>query len=275
MTRNPARRNRPSCVILIVMHPSRTILLLTVLAVLAAGALSVSLLQAEGDANTPASDVDYWLKQAETLDANADANAIDADPEEQGSNPFGAGGGFVRSDALPGVVLLSDGRLIPGGVYGTREKPWRVYVAKEKRWRQIPPLAVLSITPKVVEERMELEWRWKAMGEPEKIYTGRKIPIRRFLWTFHLMDDTTVTGAVKGQPLWVETTAGRAGPFLLHERSKGKPGQSHDEVVYVKKVIISRRMMEKTRKHLSTCSAHRGRSASDANAPTSQPSAQP
>ncbi len=229
------------------------------------------------DANTPASDVDYWLEQARAPDANADANAIDVDPEEQGSNPFRAASGFVRSDALPGVVLLSDGRLIPGGIYGTREKPWRVYVAEEKRWRQIPPLAVLSITPKVVEERMELEWRWKAMGEPEKIYTGRKIPVRRFLWTFHLMDDTTVTGAVKGQPLWVETAAGQAGPFVLHERSKGKPGQSHDEVVYVKKVIISRRMMEQTRKHLSTCNAHRGRSASDpdANSPTSQPSGQP
>jgi hypothetical protein len=226
-----------------------------------------------GDANAPTSDVDYWLQRAETVDANsADANAVDVNPEDEGTNPFRGTSGFVRSDALPGVVLLSNGRLIPGGVYGTREKPWRVYVAKEKRWRRIPPLAVLSITPKVIEERMELEWRWKAMGEPEKVYTGRKIPVRRFLWTFHLMDDTTVTGVVKGQPLWVETETGREGPFILHERSKGKPGTTHEDLVYVKKVIISRRMMQKTIEHLKTCDAHRGRPAADANSPTTQPS---
>jgi hypothetical protein len=248
----------------------RNILLTAVLAI-SAGGVFLTLLRAEDDANAPTSDVDYWLGQAETADANAEANAIDVDPDAEGADPFRGSSGFVRSDALPGVVLLSDGRLIPGGVYGTREKPWRVYVAKEKRWRRIPPLAVLSITPKIVEEKMDLEWRWKATGEPEKVYTGRKIPVRRFLWTFHLMDDTTVTGAVKGQPLWVETADGRQGPFILHERSKGKPGRSLEDLVYVKKVIISRRMMNKTRKHLKTCNAHRSQPAADANS-TTQPS---
>jgi hypothetical protein len=203
----------------------------------------------DGDPNAPGSDLDYWLRRATPADANSgsDANATDVDPDAEGTNPFRPTQGFLRSGALPGVMELSDGTLIAGGLYGTREKPWDVFVAKEKRWRQIPPIAVLSITAKPVEEKMELEWRWKAMGEPEKIYTGRKYPTRRFEWTFHLIDDTKVTGVVKGQPLWVELPHATkpAGPYILHERSKGEPGQTLAELVYVKRVLVSRKMMDK------------------------------
>ena len=203
---------------------------------------------ADDDANAPASDLDYWLRRATPADANQDANGTASpDPEAEGANPFRPSKGFLHSHALPGVVELSDGTLIAGGLYTTREKPWEVFVAEEKRWRQIPPIAVLSITAKPVEEKMELQWRWKAMGEPEKVYTGQKYPARRFEWAFHLIDDTTVTGVVKGQPLWVELPDATkpAGPYILHERSKGEPGQTLKDLVYVKRALISRKMMDK------------------------------
>jgi len=160
------------------------------------------------------------------------------------ANPFGRGPARTgRRDALPGVVCLSDGTVIPGQVYTTRDKDWQVWVDAEKRWRHVPPILVLSIRAVVVEERMDKEWRWKEMGSDEKVYTGRTRPVRRHRWRFHLIDDSWITGTVKGQPLWIRHAGRTRGPFVLHERSAGKYGQDLDDLVYVRKVVISRRAM--------------------------------
>ena len=75
-----------------------------------------------------------------------------------------------------------------------------------------------------------------------------KYPTRRLQWRFHLIDGSSVTGAVKGQPIWVELDGRKAGPFVLHERSKGKDGQSLQGLMYVKRIIISRRLMDEVAK---------------------------
>lgn len=230
------------------MSPARTrpiaaVLLAASFAIVAGVALRPAVTETD---DSPSSDLDYWLDRATT----APASQPTEDPDNLGSNPL-AKGEFVRSDALPGAMKLSDGTLLAGGIYTTREKPWRVYVASEKRWRRIPPLAVLSITAKVIEEKMELEWRWKSTGEPEKVYTGRKYPTRRLEWRFLLIDGSEIVGVVKGQPIWVESPDGEThGPLVLHERSKGEPGQSLGDLVYVKKAVLSRKMMKRARAFL-------------------------
>ncbi|MFB3891550.1 MAG: hypothetical protein ACE15C_05950 [Phycisphaerae bacterium] len=153
-----------------------------------------------------------------------------------------------REDALPGVVELSNGRLMAGWLFTTAEKPWIVYVESEQRWRMIPFITVLSITAEVVEEKMEQEWRWKEMGVPEKVFTGREYPTRRMLWRFHLIDDSTITGAIKGQPLWIERDGRRVGPMALTERSKGEVGQKLADFTYIKRIIISPRAMDQVLK---------------------------
>ncbi len=196
------------------------------------------------DANAPSSDVDYWLGRAAPADANDAGVAVDPDRA-------GPGGGVrsARPDALDGAVVLSDGNVLAGSVYGTPESPWRVYVEARRRWRRVPHLAVSHIEAVVVREEMELEWRWKAMGEPERVYTGRSFPVRRLLWRFVLIDGTSITGAVKGQPLWVrDADGGTHGPMVLGERTKGEVGQSLAELVYVRKVILSKRAMRAARR---------------------------
>ncbi|MCK4625244.1 MAG: hypothetical protein KAV00_08035 [Phycisphaerae bacterium] len=195
-----------------------------------------------GSASKPASNLDYWLSQTKPTTTSRPASR----PSEV--NPFGRTDRFSRSDALPGVVVLSDGKILPGGVFTTRDKDWEVWSALQKRWRHIPPIVVLSIRAVVVEEGMEKEWRWKEMGRNERFYTGRAQPVRRLLWRFHLIDDSYITGAVKGQPLWVESAGKRHGPFVLHERTKGKLDQTLDDLIYVKQVVISRRAMKETLK---------------------------
>lgn len=184
------------------------------------------------------SNLDYWLKRG-TEEASGD------DTPTLVATPFGNKREFSRKDALPGVIAFSDGAVIPGGVYTTAGKDWELWVEKYKRWIRIPPAAVLSITAKVVEASMELRWRWKAMGEPEKVYTGEKYPMKRFLWTFRLADGRSLTGAIKGQPVWVEPAKdGPTRQSVLRERMKGDIGGTLEDLVYPEKIVISRKTME-------------------------------
>ncbi len=186
--------------------------------------------------SAPASNLDYWLDRA----APATGPAGPAGPA---SHPFGRGSRVRRPDALPGVAILSDGTIHPGGLYTTRDRNWEVWVESRKRWRHIPPILVLSIEAVVIEQGMDKEWRWKEMGSDEKIFTGRARPVRRFRWRFHLIDDSVVTGSVKGQPLWIDAGAKPLGPYILHERSAGQYGQTLKDLVYLKRAVVSQRAM--------------------------------
>lgn len=193
-------------------------------------------------ASAPADDMEYWLNQASTTSASTKPSG------EIPDRPARPGGDPSRADALPGVVELSNGKVLPGHLYTTAEKDWVVYLDAEQRWINIPFLNVLSITAVVDEEKVEQEWRWKEMGVPERVYTGKEYPTRRLRWKFHLIDDSTLTGTIKGQPLWVELGQTRVGPMVLHERSKGENGQKLSDLIYVKRILVSRRLMERVLK---------------------------
>lgn len=197
-------------------------------------------------ARKPKDNLEAWMTGAPAKPAEP------VNPLDTGLNPFKKKNTFRREDALPGVVEMSDGRQIPGGVYTTREKDWEVHVEAEKRWRRIPFLIVLSFSAVLVEEKMDQRWRWKGMGVPERVYTGKEYPYRRFLWKFHLLDGSYITGTVKGQPLWIEKLSpqtGRHGPMVIHERFTGPEGTTLKDHPYVKRVIVSRKMMQKVADH--------------------------
>lgn len=189
----------------------------------------------------PRGEFDAWLeRQSDAAPATATAPA--SAPADAGRDPFAQA--LPREDALPGVMLLSDGALLAGTIFTTREQPLLVYVEERQCWRRVPLIAVLSITAEIVEERMELYWRWKGMGEPERVYTGQKYPYRRLLWKLHLIDGTELAGTIKGQPIWCESAGRHHGPYVLHERQQGEPGQELRDLLYVRKIILSRRLMQ-------------------------------
>ena len=186
------------------------------------------------------SNLDFWLSQATTSPASRPADK----PTDHAENPLSSKNQPPRPDAVPGVIEMSDRTQAPGWLYTTRDKPWIVFDPNTDRWRQIPFITVLSINAVVTEEKYLLQWRWKAMGEPEKVFTGRKFPYRRFLWEFRLIDGTTIRGAVKGQPLWVRWNDKTTGPMVLHERDKGKIDMKLEDVTYVRKIVVSRKMLD-------------------------------
>jgi hypothetical protein len=183
--------------------------------------------------------LDYWLDQAEPVETRPAAPESSAD--EPAPSPLRQR--QVSPGALPGVLERSDGKRIPGHIYTTVRRPLQVYDAEHERWRQIPLAAILSIEAVVVDAQMENRWRWKAMGVPERVYTGELYPTRRYQWRVTLADGSQLTGAVKGQPIWIESGGVKSGPFVLHERDKGPIGSTLDELLYVKKIVISRREM--------------------------------
>jgi hypothetical protein len=189
----------------------------------------------------PADNLSYWLGQAATAPTRPAAEPNTA--EGTGKNPFATDENFRRQDVLPGVIELSDGQVLAGYMYTTAEKDWLVWVEAEKRWRRVPFLAVLSISAVVLEEKMEQVWRWKEMGVPERVYTGEEYPTRKLDWRFHLIDDSTITGTVKGQPVWIEQDGKKHGPYILNEQVRGPNGQKLKDLITVKQIIVSRRMM--------------------------------
>ena len=208
--------------------------------------LTVVMGAGQGSETRPAGNLDYWLSRSQTVTSQPSTR--------RGVNPFaGKFNKLDRDDAVPGVIEFSDGRQVAGGIFTTREEPITVWVngkKGEKRWRRIPLISVLSISAVIVEQRMQLQWRWKETGAPERVYTGKKYPFRRFVWKFHLIDGSYVTGAVRGQPIRVQVPGAlckgkAAGPWLLHERSKGQVGTTLEDFVYLKRVIISRKMMKR------------------------------
>ena len=183
--------------------------------------------------------LDFWMNQA---DPNGKAGAPDPASKPVSANPF------PRKDALPGVVEMSDGNVLAGYMFTTLERNWEVYTAGDKRWHLVPFISLLSITAVVDEEGMEQKWRWKEMGVPERVYTGEAYPFRRLSWKVHLLDDTTMAGGLKGQPLWVVCDGKKYGPYVMAERMKGEIGQKLTDVVYVKRIIVSKRLMEEVQK---------------------------
>ncbi len=225
----------------------------------------------------PASDLDYWLNRAKSVELNKPVEpnkpgatikplggklAVEPANGKAGAAPAGTSGGgatapgtaaspfrspdlpFRRGDALPGVIELSDGNQLAGGLYTTVEKPWIVWSEATKSWRRVDFLTLLSIEAVVEEQRMELSWRPKGMGEPEKVYTGKKYPMRRMHWRFKIIDGSVVEGSTKGQPVFVELAGKVSGPFILGERMKGQDGQTLEDLVYVRKIVVSRGMMD-------------------------------
>jgi hypothetical protein len=192
----------------------------------------------------PADNLAYWLGQAATAQSRPAGEGNSLPPP--GKSPFQAetDDNFRRADSLPGVIQLSNGQVLAGYMYTTAEKEWQVWVETEKRWRRVPFAAALSIAAVLLEEKMEPVWRWKEMGVPERVYTGEAYPTRRLDWEFHLVDGSTITGTIKGQPIWIEQEGQKLGPYVLNESVRGPNGQALKDLVTVRQIIVSPRLME-------------------------------
>jgi len=167
-------------------------------------------------------------------------------------NPFGGRQVGERPDALSGVIELSDGTRVPGDIYGTRGQGLLVLdLAREKnKWRRVPLGAILAVDTQVDWERMDREWRFKTAGDPEKVYTGKSYPNRRYSYRLTLRDETQIRCRIKGVPVYVRPTGDKPRLFVLHERHKGNVGTTLKDLIYVKAVRFGDELRRKVEEEL-------------------------
>jgi hypothetical protein len=163
---------------------------------------------------------------------------------EKPVNPFAAGEeSGVRKDAVPGYVELSSGAKVPGRIFTTRAKRVKIFNLEKEVYEYVPVPAVRKIETVIEWERMEKEWRFKEAGSPEKVYTGRSYPARKFAYRLTLLGGHTITGHILGQPLYL-AREGKVDRFVLHDRQKGPRDTTLEDLVYVRSVVLGQEAFE-------------------------------
>ena len=134
----------------------------------------------------------------------------------------------------PGTLLLSDGETIHGRFATTKDKPVRVWDAEEKEYRDIPFDLIQSFEARILWERDQPEWHFKASGSDIKEFTGKTYPAREMEYIVTLINGQSVTGGVV-IPLYLQGIGGDK-LIVLNKRSKGDVGQKLEKLVYVKRL---------------------------------------
>ena len=135
------------------------------------------------------------------------------------------------------AVTLSDGRTLRGKVCIIRNRV-QIYDLSSQEKRLVSVKNIKRIQSRVQEEFMARQWFFKESGSDEKVYTGKKSPIRRFrtLITFH--DGSTIRGNIMARTMYVETDEGRK-RFQLLRKQEGEVGQKLSDLVHVKSVTFT------------------------------------
>ena len=152
---------------------------------------------------------------------------------------------------------MSDGRVVVGNIYMTRDKRIKIYDEKMERQRELPLRVVTQIQAKLVKEGIEKEWRFKELALDQKLYTGRTYPWRQYIHTLTLKDGKTITGEMAEvffvQPIVFKAEGPLAGRpddsepirVLTHMKDKGDFGAEMKSLKYVKLIKLERRPWKK------------------------------
>ncbi len=199
------------------------------------------------------------LLSAVALAATMWGAAGQAAEEPPALNPFGPAVP-TREDAVPGYIELSNGQVVAGKIYMTRDKRVKVYDAELKRQREIPLNRIQEIECTVLKEWMEKEWRFRELAKDEKEYTGRSYPAREYSHTVTLSDGRKIEGPL-AEVIYVEPdtggdsrSAGGNRPyteplrFLLHKREKGDVGEDLKSLVYVRRIKLGEEALAEGKK---------------------------
>ena len=142
----------------------------------------------------------------------------------------------LPSTVRTGSVELSDGRILRGTIWTTPERPFRIWLAGLKRYRDIDVELVKSIQAQVLGAHRIRQWRWQQEGSDIKLYSGKTKPRLSFAYRFTLIRGKPVTGTLDA-PLFVRAN-GRKYNLILYKRLEGTWGEKLSAVVYVKKVEL-------------------------------------
>jgi len=180
--------------------------------------------------------LDFLLDAATNAPATRPA-AGDAQAATRPANPFAEDGHAGDSGTVrPGQILLSSGQKVRGKFATTPKTPLRVWVEKDRAYREIAFGEIRSAVAHVEWERNEREWQFVESGSDIKRYSGKTYPIRELQYVLTLKDGTAVRGSVVA-PIHLKAPAGHV-TFVLHKRQKGEVGQSIRDLAYVQRLDL-------------------------------------
>jgi len=157
-------------------------------------------------------------------------------------------------EGVRGTVELSSGERVEGRLSLQQGLALELFDTEAKEWRELRLEELARLEARVRSEDLEKEWRWKEAGSDEKVYTGRAYPRR---WLDHeatMKDGRRFRGHVRGAVLLLEETPREPDPgkpaagtspakrrFVIKQYERGALGQTLEDLVYVKAVVIGER----------------------------------
>ncbi len=150
---------------------------------------------------------------------------------------------FLAAAAEPdpdrAVVTLSDGGRHEGTLAFTGgRKPSFFDVAKQKRF-ELDPAEIVRVAVSVEEEKLQQGWMFLEESRHDKVKLPYTYPLRKLLTAVTLASGETLEGHVTAV-FYLETESDERRFFLMTDQ-KGEKGQSLEDLVYVKEVVLPNR----------------------------------
>ncbi len=143
--------------------------------------------------------------------------------------------GFLLCSS-PGVVRLSDGRTFSGDI----DLPAvRLYPSGKRGLRRIDPRDIALIRLWVEREELKQAWVFVEESSPEKLKLPSSYPVRRYRAEVVLRSGARLTGRLVPVSFMLSLPEEDL-TFVLRCNQTGKPGQSLEDLLYVREVQLVR-----------------------------------
>ncbi|MCC6239057.1 MAG: hypothetical protein IT448_01975 [Phycisphaerales bacterium] len=211
--------------------------------------LSLLSTSAAGQTTQPASDetMNWLLSEAQPLPTTqpmAPASTEPAttapspvDPNIEAISPFTSAPTDNSTVSLWAYITFSNDTQISGPVSTTEGKPIRLWDDSRQEYRDIPLNMIQSMQAFVLWQRDQAQWKFTDSGDDAKETTGQTYPARELIYAVTLINGQSLRGGIVA-PLYLQID-GRTRTLVLNKRQKGEIGQTLDELIYLKQVLIT------------------------------------
>lgn len=140
-------------------------------------------------------------------------------------------------EARQGVVTLSDGTVLRGGVSFTAGKRLRVYDLRHRRIHHLDLEQIEAIRTLVDLEKLEEAWAFEEEGKRKKIQLGWTYPLRQYRQEVQLTGGQVIEGHCYAAVLYVDDGE-REHRVILPRVQRGKKGEELADLVYPRGVVF-------------------------------------
>jgi len=143
---------------------------------------------------------------------------------------------IARADAgRPGEIQFSDGEVITGTIYLSRDMQFRLHDGEQLRTVELARVREIRNFPE--KEKMERNWRFLEAGQTKKEFSGDPYPSRLLRSVLVLKDESTVSGHLYTTVLYIESEEG-ARKVVLLAKQRGKQRETFTDVVYPARIAF-------------------------------------